>query len=84
MTGVSKFGLWGLVHFLVSRYLPIDSEIRDQQEIRLRTIRSPLNFTHPVWQQSSNQVKDLIWNFMQKNPRHRLTIDQILEHVLIL
>jgi serine/threonine protein kinase len=35
---------------------------------------------HPVWKTVSEESKDLIFKLLHKNPKQRMTIDQVLEH----
>ncbi|GBG25659.1 Protein kinase, putative [Hondaea fermentalgiana] len=70
----------GVIIYLVRRgRLPFDGESKD--DIIYNTIHTELDFAHdPVFSKCSADHVDLIKGLLRKNPDHRLTAEQVLQH----
>jgi len=71
-----SFGV--MVYLLLGRHLPFDSV--DEKEIGNLTVKNEISFSHEVWEPVSNDAKDLVLKLLDKNPKTRIKISQVLEH----
>lgn len=71
-----SFGV--MVYLLLGRHLPFDSI--DEKEIGNLTVKNEIEFFHEVWDPVSNDAKDFILKLLDKNPKTRIKINQVLEH----
>ena len=75
-----SFGV--VVYLMLGRHLPFDS--LDEKEIGVITIKNEISFEHEVWDPVSNEAKDLLLKLLDKNPKTRIKINQVLEHPWII
>ncbi len=62
--------------------MPFDSE--DDREIARKTIYDSVNMSHRVWQNVSDDAKDIVLRLLVKNKRDRMTLPEVLEHPWIM
>ena len=77
--------LWSLgiiIYLMLGRHLPFDSQ--DDKEIGRKTIYEKISFNHSVWSTVSNDAKDLINKLLQKQPKKRPSIEEVLDHPWII
>ncbi|CAD8120793.1 unnamed protein product [Paramecium sonneborni] len=75
---VDVFALGVILYYMLSGYLPFDSDI--PQEIIQNTIDGVYSMDDYHWQCVSEEAKDLIHGLLQNQPSQRLTLKQAKEH----
>ena len=74
--------LWSIgiiTYFLLCGNLPYFDENSDRETIR-QTIEDPIPFHSKIWKKFSSEVKQFVEGLLNKNPKKRLSITQVLEH----
>ncbi|EGZ17648.1 hypothetical protein PHYSODRAFT_314895 [Phytophthora sojae] len=83
----SAMDMWALgciLYILISGRHPFDlSGCSTEDEVIQRVKTEPVPFVLPVWHDVPDETKELIRGLLEKDPRHRLTADQVLEHPAI-
>ncbi|KAG6609113.1 CAMK protein kinase [Phytophthora cinnamomi] len=76
--------MWALgciLYILISGRHPFDlSGCSTEDEVIQRIKTEPVSFLLPVWHDVPEETKELIRGLLEKDPRHRLSADQVLEH----
>ena len=52
----------------------------DRYMLEHEICNNPLAFTHPKWDDVSKEAQDLLYCMLIKDPKHRITANEILEH----
>ncbi|CAD8187756.1 unnamed protein product [Paramecium octaurelia] len=78
---VDVFALGVILYYMLSGYLPFDSDI--PQEIIQNTIDGIYSMDDYHWQCVSEEAKDLIVGLLQNQPSKRLTLNEAKEHIWI-
>ena len=77
--GCDIWSVGALMHLLLSYRVPFIDD--DYREYKYRAITEPLDLqTDQYLSQLSDPAKDLLRCMLEKNPRNRLTIEQVLAH----
>lgn len=71
-----------IIYLMLARHLPFDSQ--DDKEIGRKTIYEQINFNHKVWSTVSAEGKDIISKLLVKQPKGRMTIEEVLDHPWII
>lgn len=79
---VDCWSLGIIIYLMLGRHLPFDSQ--DDKEIGRKTIYQEISFSHSVWQNVSEQGKDLISKLLNKDRKKRIKIEDVLNHPWIL
>jgi hypothetical protein len=58
---------------MLGRHLPFNSQ--DENEIGLLTVKKEISFDHQVWNQTSEEAKDLMRKMLTKDLRKRIIIN---------
>ena len=78
----SKVDMWaiGIISYLLlAGFLPFDSEV-SEKEIAIQTVYEPTPFPPVVWTRISLEAKMFVDNLLNKNPKKRMTIKEVLEY----
>ena len=59
--------------------LPFDDE-HSEKEIARQTIHDPTPFPSSLWKKLTNESKQFVDNLLNKNPKKRMVIKEVLEH----
>eukprot|EP00644_Phytophthora_capsici_P002837 jgi/Phyca11/510240/fgenesh2_kg.PHYCAscaffold_55_\ len=80
--------MWALgciLYILISGRHPFDlTGCSTEDEVLHRVKTEPVSFLLPVWHDIPVETKELIRGLLEKDPRHRLSADQVLEHPAII
>ena len=77
-----KADLWtiGIItYLLLAGFLPFDDE-NSEKEIARQTVYEPTPFPNSVWGNISKEGRLFVDNLLEKDPKNRMTIKQVLEH----
>ena len=77
-----KADLWtiGIItYLLLAGFLPFDDE-NSEKEIARQTVYEPTPFPSSVWGNISKEGRLFVDNLLEKDPKNRMTIKQVLEH----
>ena len=69
-----------LTYLLLVGRLPFDHPDDDENEIARQTINDPVPFIEKKWNKISIEAKDFVKKCLQKNPKDRINITEILKH----
>ncbi|KAL3666961.1 hypothetical protein V7S43_007908 [Phytophthora oleae] len=79
--------MWALgciLYILISGRHPFDlTGCSTEDDVLQRVKTEPVSFLLPVWHEAPAETKELIRGLLEKDPRHRLSADQVLEHPAI-
>ncbi|CAK72198.1 unnamed protein product (macronuclear) [Paramecium tetraurelia] len=75
---VDNFALGVILYFLLSGYLPFDSEF--PEDIIKNIIECKYDLQEEFWQQISDDARDLIKKLLMKEPDERISMQSALEH----
>ncbi|KAG7377325.1 hypothetical protein PHYPSEUDO_011855 [Phytophthora pseudosyringae] len=79
--------MWALgciLYILISGRHPFDlTGCSTEDEVLQRVKAEPVSFILPVWHEVPAETKELIRGLLEKDPRHRLSANQVLEHPAI-
>lgn len=67
-----------MLYILLAGRPPFDGE--NDEQVLLRILSAPLDLRSGVWKKISNNAKDLVRNLLSRNPRRRLTAEEVLSH----
>ena len=77
--GCDIWSIGALMHFLLSCRAPFTDY--DHRNYNIRALIEPLNLEADQYlTQLSDPAKDLLWCMLEKDPRYRPTIEQVLAH----
>ncbi|KAK7070630.1 Checkpoint kinase 2, partial [Halocaridina rubra] len=77
----NKVDMWSLgvvLYVSLVGYPPFTMD--DDGKLRYQIKNAVYNFKHPLWNSVSKEAKDLITKLMVKDPHHRLSADETLNH----
>ena len=69
-----------LTYVLLVGKLPFDDSNDDENEIARQTINDPPPFIEEKWNNISNEAKDFVGKCLEKDPKNRINITEILNH----
>ena len=69
-----------LSYLLLVGKLPFDDADEDENEIARQTINEPPPFIEEKWNVVSNEAKDFVSKCLEKDPKKRININEILNH----
>ena len=75
---VDFWSLGIVTYFLLCGYLPFGSG--NPEEFLLQIIESPIPFKENIWRNISIEAKNFVEGLLEKNPKKRFNIEQILQH----
>ncbi|KAK1945982.1 Serine/threonine-protein kinase PKZ1 [Phytophthora citrophthora] len=79
--------MWALgciLYILISGRHPFDlTGCSTEEEVLQRVKTEPVSFLLPVWHDIPAETKELIRGLLEKDPRHRLSAAQVMEHPAI-
>jgi serine/threonine protein kinase len=73
-----SFGV--IMYYIISGKYPFDEKSDDNSKLAKKIAYQELKFPVNNWKNISNELKELIIQCLQKNPRHRIKIDDLIEH----
>ena len=76
---VDLFAIGIIAYLLVAGFLPFDHET-SEKEIARQTVYEPTPFPTSVWKNISNEARAFVDNLLQKNPKKRMGIQEVLQH----
>ncbi|KAF4324401.1 hypothetical protein BBO99_00001644 [Phytophthora kernoviae] len=80
--------MWALgciLYILISGRHPFDlTGCSTEDQVLHRIATTPVSFLLPVWHDVPLEIKELIHGLLEKDPHHRLTAEQVLEHPAII
>ena len=69
-----------LSYFMLSGKLPYDDPDDNENEIARQTINEPVPFIEDKWNIISDEAKDFVKRCLEKDPKKRINIKEILKH----
>ena len=69
-----------LTYFMLAGKLPYDDPDDNENEIARQTINDPIPFIEDKWNIISDEAKDFVRKCLEKDPRKRINIKEILKH----
>ena len=69
-----------LTYVLLVGKLPFDDSNDDENEIARQTINDPPPFIEEKWNNISNEAKDFVSKCLEKDPKNRINIKEMLNH----
>ena len=69
-----------LTYFMLSGKLPYDDPDDNENEIARQTINEPVPFIEDKWNIISNEAKDFVKRCLEKDPKKRINIKEMLKH----
>lgn len=82
---MDMWSLGCLLYILISGRHPFDTMgSSSEEQIVHRITTESVSFVHPVWTSVSHEVKELIRGLLEKDPRSRFSVDDVLSHLRML
>ena len=69
-----------LTYFMLAGKLPYDDPDDNENEIARQTINDPIPFIEEKWNIISDEAKDFVRKCLEKDPKKRINIKEILKH----
>ena len=69
-----------LTYFMLAGKLPYDDPDDNENEIARQTINDPIPFIEDKWNIISDEAKDFVRKCLEKDPKKRINIKEILKH----
>ena len=79
---VDTWSIGIIAYLLLCGCLPFDDE-NSEREIARQTIHDPTPFPSSLWKKLSSEAKQFVDNLLNKDPKKRMLIKEVLEHAWI-